>query len=168
VEVLDPHSWVSAQAFNRVLVKTPKKQIDNAIRSIGYTEPNKLTFYYPDLGAKERYDDLLGTKTGYTSIYGKKQREWSTGKILGLDIIGEVRQGCPILMVDDICSYGGTFLHSARKLKELGCGNIYIFVSHCENSILDGELINSGLIEQIFTTDSIYTGKHDFIEVIKL
>ena len=44
------------------------------------------------------------------------------------------------------------------KLKELGATNIYLYVTHCENSIYDGELLkNNGLIEKIYTTDSILT-----------
>ena len=74
--------------------------------------------------------------------------------------------GLLFLIVDDICSKGGTFYHSAKKLKELGAKNIYLYITHCENSILEGELINSDLITKIYTTDSIYTGKHELIEVL--
>ena len=91
--------------------------------------------------------------------------------IQSLDVAGEIEQieGKDILIVDDICSYGGTFLHSAWKLKqELGAGNIYLFVSHCEDSILKGELIKGDLIQKIYTTDSIYKGEHEKIEVLKL
>ncbi|MCL2863881.1 MAG: hypothetical protein FWE54_07415, partial [Methanimicrococcus sp.] len=55
---------------------------------------------------------------------------------------------------------------SARKLKELGANKIYLYVTHCEDSILSGELINSGLLEKIYTTKSIYTGVHPLVEVI--
>ena len=87
-------------------------------------------------------------------------RDWETGEIKGLDLSGEIDQlsGKDILIVDDICSKGGTFYHSALKLKELGAANIYLYVTHCENSIYDGELLkNNGLIEKIYTTDSILT-----------
>lgn len=63
-----------------------------------------------------------------------------------------------MLIIDDICSKGGTFYHSAKKLKELGANKIYLYVSHCENTIYAGELLkDNGLIEKIFTTDSILT-----------
>jgi ribose-phosphate pyrophosphokinase len=60
-------------------------------------------------------------------------------------------------MVDDISSYGTTFLHAAKTLKSLGADKIWLFVTHCENSILHGELINSGLLDKIYTTRSIFT-----------
>lgn len=67
--------------------------------------------------------------------------------------------GNNILIIDDISSRGGTFYHSAKKLKELGANKIYLYVSHCEETILDGEVFTSGLIEKVFTTDSIFTDK---------
>ena len=70
------------------------------------------------------------------------------------------------LIIDDISSYGGTFLHSARKLKELGASKVYLYITHCENTILKGELINSGLLERIYTTGSIYTGEHPLITIV--
>lgn len=51
---------------------------------------------------------------------------------------------------------GGTFYHSAKKLKELGANDIYLYVTHCESTIFKGEMINSGLIKKIFTTSTLY------------
>lgn len=76
-----------------------------------------------------------------------------------------------VLMIDDICSYGGTMFYSAKKLKELGAGDIDMYVSHCENSILDkerGHLFDDPeLIHMVYTTDSIFTGHHDKITVFE-
>jgi len=60
-----------------------------------------------------------------------------------------------ILIIDDLCAYGGTFQLAAEQLIYKGADNIYLYVSHCENSIYKGKLIKSGLISKIFTTDSI-------------
>ncbi len=70
-----------------------------------------------------------------------------------------------ILIVDDISSKGGTFYFSAKKLKELGAGEIYLYISHCENTILEGDVLTSGLIKRVFTTNSIFTKKDERIEV---
>lgn len=61
-----------------------------------------------------------------------------------------------MLIVDDICSYGGTFIRSAEALAALGAENIYLFVSHCEDSALKGKLCACSHIKQIYTTDSIF------------
>ena len=104
---------------------------------------------------------------GLPYIFGIKKRDWKTGEIRGLDVAGEIEhvQGSNVLVVDDICSKGGTFYFSARKLKALGAKNIYLYITHCENTILRGELLDSGLFTRIFTTNSIFTKEHSCIEV---
>ena len=167
VVVLDPHSSVSEALINNLIVINPKEYILNVINKLNddsYFHSDGLIFY-PDSGAAKRYSGMIQLPYAY----GSKNRDWKTGKIVGLDVItnGNDISGRDILIIDDICSYGGTFLHSARKLKELGANDIYLYVSHCENSILDGELINSGLLKKIYTTNSIFTKEHDLIEVLK-
>ena len=112
--------------------------------------------FYPDAGSMKRYSSAVHLP--YT--FGIKNRDWETGEIKGLDLSGEIDQlpGKDILIVDDICSKGGTFYHSAKKLKEAGVGKIYLYITHCENTIYEGELLkNNGLIEKIYTTDTILT-----------
>ena len=102
-------------------------------------------------------------------VFGMKKRDWATGQINGLDVAGatELIDGSRVLIVDDICSRGGTFYHSAKKLKELGAKEVYLYVSHCENTILEGEVLSSGLIEKVYTTDSLLTREDERIEVIE-
>ena len=122
--------------------------------------------FYPDEGAGKRYSGMIPLPYAF----GIKKRDWATGQIQGLDVAGDVDNisGKNILIVDDICSRGGTFYHSAKKLKELGAKNIYLYISHCENSIFDGEVLTSGLITKVFTTDSILTRTHENIHVFAL
>lgn len=170
VEVLDPHSSVSEALINNIVVKSSNKYIDQAIYDVykihGGAEAEPIMAFYPDEGAMKRYSDMIGMKYAF----GIKKREWRTGKILGLDVAGDIDyiKDRNIVIVDDICSRGGTFYHSAKKLKELGAKNIYLYVTHCENTILEGELLTSGLIEKVYTTNSIFTKEHEKIEVFKL
>ena len=100
--------------------------------------------------------------------FGIKRRDWKTGKIEGLDVAGDIDiiANKNVLIVDDICSKGGTFYFSAKKLKEFGAKNIYLYITHCENTIFAGELLTSGLIKKVFTTNSILTKEHEMIEKI--
>ena len=160
VIVMDAHSNVSTALINRVSNYEPENYIKRVIQNCN---PNML--FFPDEGSRKRYSDIASMKYSF----GVKQRDWETGKILGLDIIGcedEIKDS-KILIVDDICSRGGTFYHSAKKLKELGAKEVYLYITHCENTILEGELLNSGLIEKVYTTDSIFTGKHEKITVME-
>ena len=164
VYTLDVHSTVAEALINNITNESPILYINHVMDQIGSLSIRDLTIFYPDAGAMKRYSKMI--KAPYA--FGNKVRDWETGNIQGLDVIGdkELILGHDILIVDDICSRGGTFYYAAKKLKELGAKNIYLWISHCENTILDGELIKSGLLNKIYTTDSIFTKKHDLIEVI--
>ena len=165
VEVLDPHSNVAPALINNVIVKDPADKIADAyFRAQKETNGSAILMFYPDEGACKRYSGLFSTP----HAFGIKNRNWETGKIEGLSVFGntELIAGNDILIIDDICSKGGTFYHSAKKLKELGANRIFLFVTHCENTILDGEVLDSGLVDKIYTTDSLFSAKNEKIEVI--
>ena len=161
IEVVDPHSSVSEALINNIYITSPINYINQAIKKCN---PNIL--FFPDEGAMKRYSSMINKEYAF----GIKRRDWATGKIEGLDVTGctDKIKDSRILIVDDICSRGGTFYHSAKKLKELGAKEIYLYVTHCENTILEGELLTSGLIERVYTTNSIFTKEHEKIEVFKL
>lgn len=161
VTVLDPHSTVSEALFDRIRVKTPETFVRKVIDRVGGKE--NLTMFYPDEGACKRYAGMFPLPYAF----GIKSRDWETGDIRGLEVSGmaDCIRDRKILIMDDISSRGGTFYYSARKLKELGAKEIYLYVSHCENTILEGDVLTSGLIEKVFTTNSIFTKKHERIEV---
>lgn len=168
ITVLDPHSSVSEALINNLRVVPAEPYVKEAIlrmRGKEGVDTDHMLVFYPDSGAAKRYSDML--ERYY--IYGLKKRDWETGKIVGLDVIdnGFDLKGKDVLIVDDICSRGGTFYHSAKKLKELGAKDIYLYVSHCENTILEGELLKGDLIKKVYTTDSIFTKEHEKIEVLK-
>ena len=161
VQVLDAHSSVSEALIDRIIPCMPQNYIDMAISSCN---PDML--FFPDEGAMKRYSSIA--KKEYA--FGIKKRDWETGKIEGLDVAGCIDKikDSKILIVDDICSRGGTFYHSAKKLKELGAKEIYLYVTHCENTILEGEVLTSGLVERVYTTNSIFTKEHEKIEVFEI
>ena len=166
VTVLDPHSSVSEALIDNIVIEKPQKLIEAAIAKITELEGEAPSMFYPDEGAGKRYSGMIPLPYAF----GIKKRDWATGQIKGLDVAGDVEniEGKNILIVDDICSKGGTFYFSAKKLKEMGAKNIYLHVTHCENTIFEGELIEGDLIKRIFTTNSILTREHEKIEITKL
>lgn len=161
VIVRDPHSAVSLEAFERLECEDIKPVLNSLCSKL--LTP-KDTVFFPDAGSCKRYSGYL---SNVNIIYGVKNRDWKTGKILGLNVEGNIPPApFNVLIIDDISSYGGTFYHSAKKLKELGANKIWLYITHCENSILEGDLIKSGLVERIFTTKSIFTKQHNLIEII--
>ena len=145
-------------------IQSPERYIEFVLEELFWQVGNDIMMFYPDEGAMKRYSNNI--KLPYA--FGIKKRNWKTGVIEGLDVAGEVDKiaGKNILIVDDICSRGGTFYHSAKKLKELGVKDIYLYVSHCENTILDGELLKGDLLKKVYTTNSIFTKSHEKVEVL--
>jgi ribose-phosphate pyrophosphokinase len=115
--------------------------------------------FFPDEGAMKRYSGRFDIPYAF----GIKKRDWETGKILGLDIVNaELVKDKNILIIDDICSRGGTFLHSAKALKAVGANRIFLYVTHAEKTMVEGEMYNYlDLIERIYTTNSIFNIEWD-------
>lgn len=154
VRVLDAHSNVSLALIDRIRKDTPQKYIEKAILEIEKSTGRKPLMFYPDEGAGKRYSGMITLPY----CFGIKKRDWNTGEIRALSVAGEIGlvEGSDVLIVDDICSYGGTFIRSAEALAALGAENIYLFASHCEDSALKGKLCACSHIKQIYTTDSIF------------
>ncbi len=180
VVIVDPHSIVSEALIDNVCVLRPHNIIDDAINKMRSLNEFKreLVIYFPDDGAYKRYKDMPCFKN-FNCIYGKKERDWETGKILGIEIydkngtkLTNEIENCNVLMVDDIISYGGTLAYSADKLKEMGAAHISAYATHVENSVLDeekGTLLKrykDNIIDTVYTTNSIYHGNHPMVEVI--
>ena len=158
VRVFDPHSDVTAALLNNVRVEMPERELSR--------------IFFPDASAAKKYKYLIGNKP---FIFGSKDREWSSQNINSLQIIGANEQiaNHDILIVDDIVSRGSTIYLAASQLKEMGAQNIYVYVSHCENTVLGPHINGSSLlsipdlITKLYTTNSILTETHEKIEVIK-
>ncbi len=162
VRITNPHSTVSEALFDRVYVDFNRVYEDVKMALHFAATDRDVVLYFPDEGACKRYSDLLAP-LGLPVAFGIKKRDWKTGKILGIDISGyDDLKGKNVLMVDDICAYGGTFYYSACALKDLGANEISCYVTHLENSVLDkekGKLLQGDLIKTIYATDSIFRGK---------
>lgn len=143
VRTLDLHSNVSAALINNL----DEIKIDTLISEIlpvSLLRNENLVIYFPDEGAMKRYsNDIKLTRLGKKPIcYGIKVRDWETGKIKsirvetnGLDIKGK-----DILIIDDICSRGGTFYYAAKELQKLGVEDISLYVTHLEKVYAEGDL----------------------------
>lgn len=176
VYLLDIHSDVGRALINNVSESTAcvadyVRASVTSIKDMGHDTP---VLYFPDAGAKKRYEYLVPEFGKNGVLYGEKQREWRTGKILGLEIKQESPVvGDTVIMIDDIIAYGGTMKYSAEKLKERGFKNIFIYCTHLENSVLNEEkgtllpLLNDGTVKNLFTTDSLFSGEHKAIIQLK-
>lgn len=150
VVVLDPHSDVSTALIDRCY------EMLKPIELLKVKEGTVLM--YPDAGAAKKY------KADNTCIIGNKHRN-SEGRIDSYELLNFVEGTKSVCIVDDICSYGGTFIAAAKALREKGVETIGLIVSHCEDNILKGEMFN--YIDFVYTSDSIcHIENHEKIEFI--
>lgn len=171
VYVLDAHSDVSVALLNRCVNDDPKQYIASVIDE--YCNKDNLVLYFPDAGAAKRYSGLF-PEIRY--CYGEKKRDWKTGKIQGLEIRTNELDltGKDVLVIDDIVAFGGSIHFSAAELKKCGVNKIYAYATHTENSVLDREKgtlikdLENGTVERLFTTNSLFTGKHEKITVMEV
>lgn len=149
VWVRDAHSNVALALLENVCEEYLTPYIMDAVK-----QSNAEALFFPDEGAMKRYSD----KAPLPYAFGMKKREWSTGKILGLDLVNpENIVGKDVLIIDDICSRGGTFFHSAKALKAAGAKSVSLYVTHLEKTVILGEMASTDdLVDHIYTTKSIF------------
>ena len=149
VIVYEPHSDVTMALLDRA------RQVDMSAE-IGLELVNKLKgvyIVYPDAGAAKRYSKQIKYDKILTA---NKERDFETGNIKSLEINGQIKEKeFNAVIIDDLCSKGGTFILTANKLKELGAKDIYLVVTHTENTIFEGSILNTDLIKEVYTTNSI-------------
>lgn len=167
VRIFDPHSDVTAALLHNVRVEMPVLELTHIMK----WHPD-ATIFFPDNGAAKKYKYLIGNKH---FSFGVKDREWSNQKINSLLVVGaqEDIENHDILIVDDIVSRGSTIYLAASQLKDLGANNIYVYVSHCEDTVLDAHINSNSLLDipdlitKLYTTNSILRKTHEKIEIIK-
>lgn len=157
VFIIEPHSDVTMALIDRSVAIYPTMTLlDETLMEVDF-DIEKDYLFFPDQGAQKRY----GKKRDHLKqLVGFKERNFQTGKIDKLQLVGTVdTKGFKAVIVDDLCSYGNTFIRSAQKLRETGAAKVYLLVTHAENSIFKGDVFTSDLIDKVFTTNTLLTEK---------
>lgn len=153
VELIDPHSDVAAAAISRSVVTTAQRTItkilDNRVLSLA---TNDLLLVAPDAGAVKK-TKALSNYLSLPFITASKTRDLATMEITGTQFDGDVR-GKNLLVVDDICDGGRTFIQLGEKLREAGCNELSLYVTHGIFSYGIDKLLE--IYDRIYTTDSFH------------
>lgn len=132
VTIYDPHSDVTSALLHKCQVLTQADIIANSTLSVEILN-KKLALISPDAGAEKKTHLIakkLSTNMQTVEVYcASKVRNTVSGKIIATQIYGNV-QNKNLLIVDDICDGGSTFIALAQALKEAGANNIYLYVTH--------------------------------------
>ena len=125
ITVFDPHSThLLDQYFGEsYTVIEPELEILQAMNGCEGCYPD--TICYPDKGASTRYPFL----NAMDSVHMEKTRIQSTGEITGVELHGEVKDK-RVLIVDDLCDGGRTFIEAAKVLYAAGALEVHLYVSH--------------------------------------
>lgn len=166
VTAVEPHSDVMMALLDRAVAYYPTFElVPRVMERVGFN-PELDYLMFPDQGSMKRYSKIGNFKT----LVGYKSRDFSTGKITKLDVIGaeDTLYGAKVIIVDDLCSYGGTFYKkaieddkevesgAAYELKKLGAAEIYLVVTHAEEAIYKGSVLTKNSpIDKVFTTNTI-------------
>lgn len=121
----------------------PSRQISEALRAVCATG-----IAFPDKGACDRYFGKDHT-IGHELIIGHKVRNQLTGYIDQYDIEGNPKDR-NILIIDDICDGGMTFILLTKDLLRAGAKSVNLYVSHGIFSKGTQVLRDAG-IKRIFT-----------------
>jgi ribose-phosphate pyrophosphokinase len=146
VVVFDPHSPVAPSLVNNVRVVESTDVIARQVLPFC----NYEAILAPDAGAVRRAQ-LLADRTGLPLLTATKTRDFTTGKLTGFKAPANLPQHGRVLVVDDICDGGGTFMGLARATG-LGQDQLDLWVSHGIFSGAAFKLRDS--FHTIFTTDS--------------
>lgn len=169
ITVQEPHSDVTLALLNNSRADYPSSDwlLTRAMRTVGFDIMHDYLFF-PDAGAQKRYHNL----DHYKSMVGLKSRGVDGRIANDYQIVGPTYlhpDTNNIIIVDDLCSYGGTFLKAAEAFQreyEDDVRRIYLVVTHLEDSVYRGELLDSGLIQGIFATDTLQPApKHKLVKL---
>ena len=125
ITIADPHSDVTGEIQN-----ISQTEIVNILIQKGHIKKTNLTAVIPDAGAsKKAYDWSI--PNGIPTVQATKRRDPKTGKLSGFGVPEtDLIEGKDIIIVDDICDGGGTFLGLAEKILEKNPKTLTLVVTH--------------------------------------
>ena len=152
VTVYEAHSDVTVQLLNRCHnVEVIRYMVPQILSDSWGFNPNMDWLVFPDAGAAKRYFDVAPE---FPVLFGTKVRNFKTGKIEGITLPKIIpAPGATALIVDDLCSRGGTFIQAAKLLADMGFSYITLLVAHMEKAGYNKDLL--GAVDRIHASDSI-------------
>ena len=141
---LDVHSDVINQHLDNFVNIEP----DRYIKLASFVcNPDMICF--PDVGALTRYAKLVTEDLKKPFIVCRKNRNPLNGDITGMDLLGDP-SGKNILMIDDICDGGRTFIEASKLLSEYGADDVNLYTTHGIYSKGVKPLLEEGCVSRIF------------------
>lgn len=147
VTITDPHSEKALRLIKNSVPAFPVGAVTKALQD---TKTDLVC--YPDQGAEIKYREIYPT---LSYIHGQKVRDPLTGIITAYQLIGDPKDK-KVLIMDDICDGGATFVLLAKELLARGAKEVNLFVTHGIFSKGLPVLFEAG-IDRIFTAEGEVT-----------
>ena len=132
VVIYDPHSEVTPALLNCCSVISMADIIEQSTLAQDIVL-NQWALVSPDAGAEKKVREVakcLSSNTINIELFcATKVRDTLTGKILATDVYADVA-GKNLIITDDICDGGQTFITLAKALKDRGANNLFLYVSY--------------------------------------
>lgn len=172
VFILEPHSDKSLQLIKNIrpiyssiqILYDYMKQLDE-----------NITIIFPDKGAYDRYNKLIDTQYinqifnyKYNIEYCKKERDFKTGQIKNIQLNDCNKIYNRVVIVDDLCSKGGTFVGCKNAILKNNSNVKYfdLIITHVEfDSIEQGPIFkydddqSDVRFNKLIITDSMMNNK---------
>lgn len=152
-EIYHPHNPELVEGLiNNATIIDNSKFLNHVINHIG----EDVILMSTDAGSYKplmKIADKIGWKGEVVSA-SKSRKVDEDGKTVLTQILPDIDfTDKTVLIVDDICVYGGTFIGLAELLRKKNCRKIYLAVSHLTTTKQKEELWN--LFDGVFTTNSL-------------
>ena len=149
--VKDDHSSVLENVINHL---EPLDNLDLIKFMMKDLKSSNTQFCFPDEGAKKRYENIRSKYSDIPYFFCSKDRDKKTGELLNFDIIGNFDPKTNIIILDDICDGGRTFIEAAEGLRKKGFeGKLYLCITHGVFSNGFKDLL--GYFDNIYCTNSV-------------
>ena len=146
VEIIDNSKFIG-----EVLNSVGSIQLNSGVQFKKYGIIDNLILMSSDAGGFKPLMKLCDKINWKGETYSASKARTNSGLKQLID--KEDFNGKDILIIDDICVYGGTFKGLSKLLKERNCGKLYLAVSHMTIQDLGEDSIEY-YFDKIFTTNS--------------
>jgi ribose-phosphate pyrophosphokinase len=165
----DAHSDVGPALINNCVNVGPEEILAHFVSGLyEELEQGEIFLVSPDAGAEKKVMKVARYFGGLNIINAGKIRDVKTGEIVATKVDwGFSLRGKDLLIVDDICDGGRTFIELAKKLKRFKPQSINLYVTHGIFSKGYQPLFDAN-IKRIFTTNSFPQTETDGLKVVNI
>jgi ribose-phosphate pyrophosphokinase len=135
VVVWDPHSENAIRDIKKCLIVPQYELMRKHVDLMNWLKLEPVYLIAPDKGSIHKTDNIATVFSKYVKrvLYADKVRELSTGKIIRTEIKGNIPEdfsSSRVLICDDICDFGTTFVELSKVLKHYNPKEMSLYVTH--------------------------------------